>query len=1060
MRSNHTPSILVHSLSCVSRVASLGGLSQFLKSPHSHNDPGGVPLDSETMDGLFLTPLADVERIHSHMMELHTLSEEAEDLAVRSGVLQGILRSLSSSAPSSAMSGTLFRFGSSIASVSSSVLSVVDGARSGGVDFVMSQGKLLSNLSSALAQAQGSLLGGLDDELRVVVQAYVSDVLRRSDSSVMDEALKQALSDLSLQLDERLEEQQNELLEAFNDHLVAPGLSSSVLETRLASMTESGKLSQDDLFRLLPRITWESLVWSDGVAPSVSDPRRHLIEKGAFGGVYRSSLGQIGPVAVKILAVEKLKAQQEVAFFKECWMMHQVHTHRGIPTLHGVLREEGRVGLVMSLARGGSLNDLLEDDIARRWMRQPVCVRMRLLLGIVSAMAYLHERGVIHGDLKTSNVLLSHKLPVVDTSVGASASASSARAAVVDEDDVSGSHPLRLWLCDFGMSSTTRAVSMSRMKSSLLASLSTPSTGGTWTYMSPEVMKGGKTSFAADVYALSLVLWAGLVGEEPFTGPLVANFDAFSSQVSKHGLRPDVGRLSEDVPASVCELLSWMWDGDASRRPSMDEVFLAWQKSTEECEGAPLVSITESRELSLDEVTRTLAKCDGVFLGALSRYGSVRDVSRGLGYAASITSVMPRWGEMTREDGEVLGRLLRGNGAMTRLDLTENRMGDQGAVALSGALGSLVQLRKLVISSNSVGDTGVLALGDAWRSLSLLQELFISSNNVSDTGAEALGATLPSLPHLRVLNLSNNSIGNVGVVALSDALTTLTNLESLDLSSNRFHESGAVALSGALGSLMRLRELYIHNNLIGTRGAETLGRVLPSLTALRRLHVYCLLRDESGAVALGKALASLTNLRELYFYDNGIGDAGARIVSDALGSLTNLERLGLSDNNISDVGATDLSRGLRLLPHLTACFLFGNKIGPDGAKGLFDALLSLSKLQQLDICRNAIGDAGAAALSVAVRSLTTLEELGLSSNSIGEDGAVALSAALPSLVRLQELNLSKNNIGELGSLALSEALPSLTKLRFLILRGNSLGADGRRALEDAKPASVTFCVLG
>jgi serine/threonine protein kinase len=81
-----------------------------------------------------------------------------------------------------------------------------------------------------------------------------------------------------------------------------------------------------------------------------------------------------------------------VAFFKECWMMHQVHTHRGIPTLHGVLREEGRVGLVMSLARGGFLNDLLEDDMTRRWRRQPVCVRMRLLLGIVPAMAYLHER--------------------------------------------------------------------------------------------------------------------------------------------------------------------------------------------------------------------------------------------------------------------------------------------------------------------------------------------------------------------------------------------------------------------------------------------------------------------------------------------------------------------------------------------------------------------------------------------------------------------------------------------------------------------------------------------
>jgi serine/threonine protein kinase len=113
---------------------------------------------------------------------------------------------------------------------------------------------------------------------------------------------------------------------------------------------------------------------------------------------------------------------------------------------------------------------------------------------------------VIHGDLKTSNVLLSHKLPVVDASVGASASASSARAAVVvvDEDD-DGSQPLRLWLCDFGMSSTTSAVSMSRMRSSLLASLATSSTGGTLTYMSPELLRGeGKTSLAADTRMASM----------------------------------------------------------------------------------------------------------------------------------------------------------------------------------------------------------------------------------------------------------------------------------------------------------------------------------------------------------------------------------------------------------------------------------------------------------------------------------------------------------------------------------------------------------------------------
>jgi hypothetical protein len=165
--------------------------------------------------------------------------------------------------------------------------------------------------------------------------------------------------------------------------------------------------------------------------------------------------------------------------------------HPNVVTMYGVASHSGRVGLWMELVRGPTL----EQAVGARGAL-PVAEAVRLGREIGSALAAVHELGMVHRDVKPANIML----------------------------DAQG----RFVLSDFGLG---RRWSADRAES----------IGGTPMYMAPECLDGAPASQRSDVHSLGLVLWFALAGRHPHSAATVEELRAAPRPpVSLGSLRTDV----------------------------------------------------------------------------------------------------------------------------------------------------------------------------------------------------------------------------------------------------------------------------------------------------------------------------------------------------------------------------------------------------------------------------------------------------------------------------------------------------------------------------------------
>jgi DNA-directed RNA polymerase specialized sigma24 family protein/tRNA A-37 threonylcarbamoyl transferase component Bud32 len=121
--------------------------------------------------------------------------------------------------------------------------------------------------------------------------------------------------------------------------------------------------------------------------------------QGGMGKVYRATWrGSDGPVAVKLLRKPLRGHETAVARFREEAALLARLRHPGLVAVHGLgLLPDGGHFLVMDLVEG--------SDLARQ-PRPPVAVALRWVAEAADALAYAHGMGVVHCDLKPSNLLL------------------------------------------------------------------------------------------------------------------------------------------------------------------------------------------------------------------------------------------------------------------------------------------------------------------------------------------------------------------------------------------------------------------------------------------------------------------------------------------------------------------------------------------------------------------------------------------------------------------------------------------------------------------------------
>lgn len=308
------------------------------------------------------------------------------------------------------------------------------------------------------------------------------------------------------------------------------------------------------------------------------------------------------------------------------------------------------------------------------------------------------------------------------------------------------------------------------------------------------------------------------------------------------------------------------------------------------------------------------------------------------------------------------------------------QLGCVGAAAVGHELVSGVRVHSCDLSRNRIGDDGGVALGEALRFVAtqvnyehgistaheddLLDDLCVRrKESLQATKEESVLVNCPYSfgngvpfrangvvqPILSCLLLNDNQVGCAGVAAIARAIAQGAGLEELHLERNYLQPLGAAAFAdaivdthaaaegrlgfdgagvahqllpasclapgtptGARCALPSLLVLSLSENSLGCCGAAALAHSLLSAAPLQRLQVLCLRRNsirEAGAEALATAIRHHRSLVELDLSQNALS-WGIVSLADALQENSSVVRLHLQGNGINAAGVRALVKTL------------------------------------------------------------------------------------------------------------------------------------------------------
>ncbi len=171
--------------------------------------------------------------------------------------------------------------------------------------------------------------------------------------------------------------------------------------------------------------------------------------------------------------------------------------------------------LVMEYLPGITLRELLREQ-----RRLTVAQTITIMDAVLSGLSAAHRAGIVHRDVKPENVLLA-------------------------EDG-------RIKIGDFGLARATTANTATGQQ--LL---------GTIAYLAPELVTRGTADARSDIYALGIMLYEMLVGEQPYKGeqPMQIAFQHATESVPRPSVR------NPGVPEQLDELVLWATEKSPDERP-------------------------------------------------------------------------------------------------------------------------------------------------------------------------------------------------------------------------------------------------------------------------------------------------------------------------------------------------------------------------------------------------------------------------------------------------------------------------------------------------------------
>jgi serine/threonine protein kinase len=270
------------------------------------------------------------------------------------------------------------------------------------------------------------------------------------------------------------------------------------------------------------------------------------LASGGMGIVYRALQLSLGNrrVALKLLPVASANVRDVARFQREALALAGLH-HRNLVEVFGFGEERGYLFFAMRLVDGPNLRDVLERRALAR-TRDDAATRRRLverIAEVADALAVVHAAGLVHRDVKPSNIVLE----------GSATSATAFEGSAV--------------LVDFGLVRPIDA----------LAATMTGDSPATPSYAPPEQLLGREIDARADVFSLGATLHDLLAARTPHArmqasvgleaiDTLVPEVDADLAAVVGKAVDPEADWRYPDARALLDDLRAWLAGEPVSAR--------------------------------------------------------------------------------------------------------------------------------------------------------------------------------------------------------------------------------------------------------------------------------------------------------------------------------------------------------------------------------------------------------------------------------------------------------------------------------------------------------------
>lgn len=204
--------------------------------------------------------------------------------------------------------------------------------------------------------------------------------------------------------------------------------------------------------------------------------------------------------AMKVLLPGRDEGQIADRFLREVRVLASLQ-HPHIASLHTAFRRDERVHMIMEFVEGDTLRAKMRSGAL------DLATGVRYITQVLSALHYAHSRGVVHRDVKPSNVIIT-------------------------QDN-------QAKLLDFGLAFTGTDPNLT-VQGNIIGSLH---------YMSPEQVRGEQADFRSDIYSTGMTLYELLTGKIPMEG--ATDYAIITAHLEKTPVAP--AEINSSVPKRISD---------------------------------------------------------------------------------------------------------------------------------------------------------------------------------------------------------------------------------------------------------------------------------------------------------------------------------------------------------------------------------------------------------------------------------------------------------------------------------------------------------------------------